>query len=255
MTGEQSMRGGIYREFYLGNDEGSLSATNRLIVTVIFASVVTAVLGTESMVVQQAPDLFFVLELLFGIVFVIEYVLRLWAVGELPQFSGIKGRLHYALTPFAMLDLIVIIPLFLTWGGAEELYALRLVRVVRILALAKLGRFNDAVFRVVKALHAKQFELYASVAIAALLLLFASSLMYVIEGGSQPEAFGSIPRAMWWSIATLTTVGYGDVYPITPLGKLLAGVTAISAIGLIALPAGILASAFSDAFAKTQNDS
>lgn len=86
-----------------------------------------------------------------------------------------------------------------------------------------------------------------SLGLATLLLLVSSTMLYLIEGAHQPETFGSIPRTMWWSIATLTTVGYGDVYPVTPLGKIFAGMTAVTGIGLIAMPTGILAAAFSDA--------
>lgn len=94
------------------------------------------------------------------------------------------------------------------------------------------------------------YELLLSVGVAGLLLLLSSAFLYAVEAAAQPEAFGSVPRALWWSIATLTTVGYGDVTPITALGKLFAGITAVAGIGLIAMPTGILAAAFSDAFQK-----
>ncbi len=93
-----------------------------------------------------------------------------------------------------------------------------------------------------------------SLAIAGMLLLISSTLLYLIEGEGQPDDFGSIPRAMWWSIATLTTVGYGDAFPVTPLGKILAGFTALTGIGLIAMPTGILASAFSDALQRQREE-
>ena len=99
----------------------------------------------------------------------------------------------------------------------------------------------------VDAVHTRRFELAASLVIGAVLLVVSATLLYVVEGMAQPETFGSIPRAMWWSIATLTTVGYGDVTPVTPLGKLCAGAIAILGIGVIAMPTGILAAAFSDA--------
>jgi len=133
---------------------------------------------------------------------------------------------------------------------AGDAAALRLFRILRILSLARLGRFGRAFSALGEAVRARGYELVASAAVAGTLLLLTSTLLYLVEGVAQPDAFGSIPRAMWWSVATLTTVGYGDVFPITGLGRLLAGATAVTGIGLIALPTGILASAFSDAIQK-----
>lgn len=130
------------------------------------------------------------------------------------------------------------------------MFLLRLLRLLRLVRLAKLGRYSLAIGAIGDALRDRRYELGASVAIAIVLLLVTSSLLYVVEGEVQPETFGSIPRAMWWSIATLTTVGYGDVVPITALGRTLAGATALLGIGLVALPTGILAAAFSDALAR-----
>jgi voltage-gated potassium channel len=127
---------------------------------------------------------------------------------------------------------------------------LRLVRLVRIVALAKLGRYSSALNAIGHAIHSRRYELTMSLVIAGMLLLVSSTFLYLVEGEGQPDDFGSIPRAMWWSIATLTTVGYGDAVPQTVIGRILAGFTAITGIGLIAMPTGILAAAFSDALAR-----
>lgn len=132
----------------------------------------------------------------------------------------------------------------------NEAFLLRMFRLIRIIRVARLGRFSSALQAINEAVHARRFELMMSFAIASMLLLLSSTLLYIVEGGIQPETFGSIPRAMWWSVATLTTVGYGDVYPVTTIGRIFAGLTAITGIGLIAMPTGILASAFSDAIQK-----
>jgi voltage-gated potassium channel len=118
--------------------------------------------------------------------------------------------------------------------------------------IARLGRFTGALDILVSAVSNRKFELFLSAGIAVLLLYVSSAMLYLIEGGIQPDEFGSIPRAMWWSVATLTTVGYGDVYPITGLGKLFATVTAVAGIGLIAMPTGILAAAFSEAMQESR---
>jgi voltage-gated potassium channel len=163
--------------------------------------------------------------------------------------SRLKGRIAYALTPIAILDLLTLTPLLFTIAGSE-IFLLRLVRMLRILRLAKLGRYSIAMSTIWHALRSRRYELAMSICIACAMLIISSTLLFIVESGAQPDSFGSIPRAMWWSIATLTTVGYGDVFPVTVIGRILAGATAIIGIGLIAMPTGILAASFSDALAK-----
>ena len=127
---------------------------------------------------------------------------------------------------------------------------LRLIRLLRLLRIARLGRYSQAMSAIIEAISIRRYELILSMAVAMVLLVFSSACLYVLEGDVQEEAFGSIPRSLWWSIATLTTVGYGDVTPITALGKVFAAITAITGVGMIALPTGILASAFSDVLQK-----
>ena len=121
-------------------------------------------------------------------------------------------------------------------------------------AEACLGRFSDALNALGRALYQRRYEMILSAGAAFMLLLFSASMLYVVEAEHQPDTFGSIPRALWWSVATLTTVGYGDVTPITALGRVLAGMTAIAGVGLVALPAGILAAAFSDVFQEQEQE-
>lgn len=227
-----------------------LSPLNKFFVAIIALAVLTAVIESEPDVYAGNENLFLAAEFIFGFVFLIEYLLRLWTSAENPAFGGgWRGYLRYALSPAALIDLFAMSTLFLTFYGSETAI-LRLFRLVRILSLAKLGRYSTAIRAIGQAIHSRRYELLMSLMIAVILLLVSSTLLYIIEGDRQPAAFGSIPRAMWWSIATLTTVGYGDVIPSTPLGKMLAGVTAITGIGLIAMPTGILAAAFSDAIQR-----
>ncbi|WP_349371937.1 ion transporter [Salinarimonas sp.] len=230
---------------------GGLSPLNAAIVVLIAASVVVAILETEPALHVGREAAFRAVEMGFAAVFALEYLARLWAAGEDPRYRGLRGRVAYALTPTALIDLLALASLAAPLADGNGAL-LRLLRLARILRLAKLGRFSRAFRALSEAVRLRGHELVASLVIAGLLLLASSSLLYVVEGGAQPEAFGSIPRAMWWSVATLTTVGYGDVFPVTPLGKLLAGATAIAGIGLIALPTGILAAAFSDALQRAR---
>jgi len=227
-----------------------LSPLNRLVVLVILLAVGLAILQSEPTIYAGNEHIFRVFEIVFAVIFLFEYVARIWIAGENPDYGpSFRGRLRYALTVPAIIDLLVLVSLFLPLVGAEGAM-LRLVRLVRIITLAKLGRYSSALNAIGAAIHSRRYELMMSVVIAGLLLLISSTLLYMVEGEGQPDDFGSIPRAMWWSIATLTTVGYGDAVPHTIIGRILAGFTAITGIGLIAMPTGILAAAFSDALAR-----
>lgn len=220
-----------------------LSRLNALIIIIILLSLITAILETESAIFQGHEGMFLVLEWVFTIIFTIEYVVRVWVCVENPKY---RTRLGYMLTPAAIFDLLTVVLILLTTLGTEG-FALRLARLLRVLMIAKLGRYTIAMRNITQAIYLRRFELIISFSIGIFALILSSSLLYIIEGGVQPEFFGSIPRAMWWSIATLTTVGYGDVYPVTALGKFFAAITAVIGIGLIAMPTGILAASFSDA--------
>lgn len=177
-------------------------------------------------------------------VFSLEYVLRIWSCTSAPRFQHpITGRLRYLFTPLAIVDLLAILPALLMWAGVD-LRVLRILRLVRMFRLAKLGRYSKTLQTMVDIVRYKREELALSLMLMLTMLVIASSLMYTFENAQQPEAFSSIPASMWWGITTLTTVGYGDVYPVTAVGKLLAAAIAVIGIGLFALPAGIIASAF-----------
>lgn len=227
-----------------------LSWVNRVVAGLILFSILIAVFESEPSIYREFASGFFLVEVGITSAFAIEYVARVWASAEDPKFGpGPMGRMRYCISSAALLDLLAITPLFLSIVGSEA-FLFRLLRLLRILRLAKLGRYSTAMSAIVDAIRSRRYELAASVACAAVLLLISSTFLYLVESEAQPETFGSIPRAMWWSIATLTTVGYGDVIPVTTLGRIFGGMTAVIGIGLIAMPTGILAAAFSDAIAR-----
>ncbi|GGA51714.1 potassium transporter Kef [Pelagibacterium lentulum] len=226
-----------------------LSPLNKFITALICFAALIAILESEASVLQENTHLFLGVEAVLTIIFTAEYGARIWVAGEQEKYRGLIGRLRYMASPSALIDLMALLPLLLGLLGSQA-FLLRLFRLFRVLRLAKLGRFSRATTAIIEALHVRRYELLMSVVVAAVLLLFSSTLLYIVEGDSQQDAFGSIPRAMWWSIATLTTVGYGDIVPVTALGRALAGFTALLGIGLIAMPTGILASAFSDAIQR-----
>lgn len=234
-----------------GKGDDGLTVTQQVIVLFIVLGGVVAILGTEPELPQAVHDAVEIAEFVVGAVFLIEYVARVWSAGARPEFAGMAGRLRYMRTPFAIIDLVALLPFLLGIIGSESL-TLRLFRVLRLLAISKMIRYSEAMRIVLMSVVARRFELLFAILLASFMILLSSAAMYVVEGGHQPKAFGSILRAMWWSVVTLTTVGYGDIVPITPLGKVLAAFTAIAGIGMIAMPTGILAASFTEAFAKAR---
>jgi len=246
------------RWFYVNLHAGAwrkagMSPLNKAIAVLICVAVGIAILQSEKTVVAGREAWFRTAEIVFAVIFLVEYCSRVWIAVENPDHGpGLRGRLRYILTLPALIDLIALASLFMTLVGAEG-SILRLFRLARLIMLAKLGRYSTALKAIAEAVHSRRYELAMSGVIAGMLLLVSSTLLYMVESDGQPDAFGSIPRAMWWSIATLTTVGYGDAVPQTVIGRVLAGLTAITGIGLIAMPTGILAAAFSDALQKQRD--
>jgi voltage-gated potassium channel len=227
--------------------EPGLRPANKFLVILIILASAFAILETEPTLYAGRANLFRAAELVFGGIFSVEYLLRLWIAPENPAYAGKRfARVRYAVSLVAIIDLLAIVPTLASLGVGGGSVLLRFFRVLRILRLAKLGRMSDAWHDVATAMHERRHELLLTISIAGFVLLVASTLMYWAEADAQPDKFGSIPRAMWWCIITLTTVGYGDAYPVTVLGKFLSGLVALAGIGLIAMPTGILAAAFSD---------
>ena len=184
-------------------------------------------------------------EIVSVVIFTLEYVLRLWVCTERAEFAeGAVGRVRYASTSMALVDLAAILPFYLPLLFPFDARMLRLIRLVRLMRLLKVIRYSESLRVFTDVYRMKKSELAMVFLVILFLLVMASAVIYHVEQEAQPEAFSSIPAAMWWGVATLTTVGYGDIYPITPLGKFFGAIIALLGIGLFALPAGILGSGF-----------
>ena len=214
------------------------------ILSLIALNVTALVLETVEPIYAKAPALFRWFEVVSVAIFTIEYLLRIWSCVEAPRYtSSVRGRLRFAVTPLALIDLFAVLPFYLPFLGVD-LRFIRAVRLVRLFRVLKVARYSKAIKTLGRVMSAKKEELLISLFVLLLLLLLSSSLIYFAEHDAQPEHFSSIPAAMWWGVATLTTVGYGDVCPVTPVGKLLASMIAILGIGMFALPTGILGAGF-----------
>ena len=217
------------------------------IMALISLNVIAVILGTVEPLGTRYSRVFSTFELASVVVFTVEYLLRLWTCVLNERFrSPLTGRVRYALSPLALIDLFAILPFYLPMLIPIDLRFLRALRLFRLLRLLKLGRYSDSLRTLAAVLRAKKEELAITAFVVLILLIIASSLMYFAEMEAQPEVFSSIPAAMWWGVATLTTVGYGDICPVTAVGKFFGAFIAILGIGMVALPAGILASGFAE---------
>ena len=253
------MRKKLYRQMDAEVWEGSgISPINILVLVLVLLSILVAIFQSEQSIVNAYPWVFKSFNWLFAVIFTIEYGIRIIVMGENPKYSGVGGRVRYARTFTSLLDLTATSAIWIDLAfGVPGIYGvvLRLARVLRVFTLTRNSKVGIAIRLLRDSIAARAMELTLAFVLAVVALLVASVLLFVVEGSTQPEAFGSIPRAMWWAIATLATVGYGDVVPVTVAGRILAGITALTAIGLVAMPAGIMAAAFSNAFQELrQND-
>lgn len=235
--------------FNVLNTARSTNRLQRIINTFLFGlillNVAAVILETVDVLHENFAAYFHVFEIFSVIVFSVEYILRVWSCTCNEAYKNpIIGRIKFIFTPMALIDLWAILPFYLPMLIPIDLRFLRAMRLLRIMRIFKIGRYSTAVAILSAVIRRKKEELSITLATLIILLIMASSLMYLIEKNAQPEAFSSIPAAMWWGIVTLSTVGYGDVYPVTVLGKMLGMVIAILGIGMFALPAGILGSGF-----------
>ena len=239
-------------EILEGTREGDLvSRVFEIFMVVLIATNVFAViLETVPSLDAAHGGFFFAFEVFSVAVFTVEYVLRVWAAVEDRRrltVTPVGGRIRHMLTPMAIIDLLAFLPFYLTAFFAVDL---RFLRVLRLLRILKLTRYSPALETFARVLKNERKPLVAALLMLGVLHIFVSSLMFVFEQSAQPEDFGSIPAALWWGIVTLTTVGYGDVAPVTVGGKIFGGLVTVMGVAMFALPAGILASGFNQEIRK-----
>lgn len=227
-------------------DPGPVATVFRFIlIAVILISVAGAVLSTEQTIYWPHRRVFWMVEIVSLIFFVLEYLARIWIAPDaldLPDHP-VRARLKWMFSFDGLIDFLAISPGLLEFFFPTEVRLLRLLRLLRVL---KVLRYSSSFRILFDVIHAERRSITAAMSVLLVLVLFAASGAFFFERVAQPEHFGSVPKAMWWAVVTLTTVGYGDVYPITMGGKFFGALMTLLGIGMAALPAGILASGFSD---------
>lgn len=224
------------------------------IFVLIILNAIAVILETVKSIEQNYSEYFFWFEIFSVIVFTIEYLLRVWACTSQEEYSHpFYGRLKFIFTPLALIDLLAILPFYLSFT-AIDLRFIRTLRLFRLMRVMKLVRYSSSISLLGKVLKSRKEELIVTASIVLLLMILSASFMYFAEHEAQPEAFPDIPSSMWWAIVTLTTVGYGDIFPVTALGKIFAAIIAILGIGMFALPTGILGASFIEELEKRRTE-
>ncbi len=257
---KETLKTRINRALNPGDDDSKL--IDSLIILLISANVMAVMLETEpwpTIAIQDkglgvdyeavfTPDhqgFFVYFEWFSTTIFSIEYILRLWVCKLNPRFARPFGRVRYAFTPMAIIDIIAILPTFLPHLiEVVDTRIARAIRMFRLVRILKIGRYAHAMKTLTGVFARKKEELAITGFVLVMLLILCSSLIYFIEHDAQPEGYPSIAQSMWWSIVTLSSVGYGDVYPITAAGKLVGSIIILCGVGFVALPTGILSAGF-----------
>ena len=215
-----------------------------VLVSIIILNILAILLDSVGEIHSDYAQLFQKFEIFTILFFTAEYFARVYAIVENPKFSHpVKGRLKYLRQPIAIIDLLAFLPFYFVLLPMD-LRFLRIFRLMALFRLFKIARYLHALKIFKRVLVDRKEQLVLSFLFILFILVIISFIMFYAENEAQPDKFSSIPATMWWGIATITTVGYGDIVPITPLGKFLGGLFAIAGVGLLALPAGILSSGF-----------
>ncbi|MCM1166807.1 MAG: ion transporter [Lachnospiraceae bacterium] len=201
---------------------------------------------------QEASRVCGVIETVSVIIFSVEYIVRLWTSDlKYPELPSWRARLRYIRSFAAVIDLVSLLPSFLTFVSAN-LMVLRMLRIFRLFRAFKLNRYTHALHDIGEVFRRKASQLISSMIVVSFLIVIAAVLMYDAEHAAQPDKFDNALSGIWWAIATLTTVGYGDIYPVTVLGRVMSGVIALLGIGLVAVPTGIITAGFSEQISQRQ---
>ena len=235
-----TLRKFVYNNLHNEDYETKFSrAINYFLILLILGNAAAVLLESVNDLYQSYAAFFDFFEYFSIFIFSLEYLLRFWSVAEVnPFYSAWKNRLNWVKSGAAIIDLLAILPAYINFWVPIDLRFLRILRLIRLL---KLTRYFVSLQILLRVIEREKGSFQAVIFILGIMIMMAAASIYVVESKAQPEVFTSIPASMWWAVVTLTTVGYGDVTPIIPLGRFLGAIITILGVGLAALPAGILA--------------
>jgi len=215
------------------------------VAVIIVCNTIAIILLTVRPIAEQFEPLLRLIINFCMVIFVAEYLLRIWACPTRKcLICHITDRVRYTVHPYLLIDLISILPVFIPFLMPHDFMLIRLLRLVSIFKLGRFTQYSESLYHLKQVLRRKKEIFAIMLFFLVFIILFSSTIMYVVEYPAQPESFSSIPAALWWSVMTVTTVGYGDIAPITPLGKFIAGVVTLTGVLILALPSAIMASGF-----------
>jgi voltage-gated potassium channel len=251
MKNPVTLKARLYKILEAGHSHDLQSrAFESAMATLIVLNVIAFSLETVPSIHDRHAIFFRTFDVISILIFTVEYAARLWVCTEHAPFRGLsplRARLKFARGPLMVVDFLVIAPFYLSFLLPIDLRVLRILRLVRFF---KLARFSSAFNTMLRVITGERSALMGVLIVMLGMIIIAASLLYLVEGHLPGSKFSTVPEAMWWAVATLTTVGYGDVTPETPLGKFLAGLVMISGLGFFALPIGIIASGFMEEFRR-----
>ncbi len=240
----------VYEVLEVAKPDDKLSrAVDIILMSLILLNVVLIIAGTFELP-KTAIKVFSIIENISVAVFTVEYILRLWTSDlKFAELHPFRARLRYVRTFAAIIDLVSLLPSYIP-AMSSNFMVLRMFRVLRLLRVFKLNRYTHALKDIGEVFKRKAGQLISSMLVVSFLMIIAAVLMYDAEHEAQPEIFDNALSGMWWAIATLTTVGYGDIYPVTVVGKIMSAIIALLGIGLVAVPTGIISAGFTEQIEK-----
>lgn len=241
----RKIKTGVFNILHSENNQNKAAKIFDLfIIGLIIINLIMVVADTFTLP-EKLSNIMSYLETFSVIVFSIEYILRVWTADlAYPDLKPVKARIKYMFSFMALIDLIAILPFYIPFIIKIDLRALRALRTVRLLRMFKMNRYTKALSSIADVFKRKASQLQSSVFVVFLLMLISSILMYQVEHSAQPGVFKNAFSGIWWAVATFTTVGYGDIYPVTAAGKVLSALIALLGIALVAVPTGIITAGF-----------
>lgn len=227
---------------------------NGFIIILIILNITAVMLETVPSIYEPHKEFFHIFDLVSVIIFTIEYILRVWSSNHDSRYShSLHGRLRYMMSIDALIDLLAILPFYVHIFVGFDLRVIRIFRLLRFLRLFRLTAYMRSARMVRNVFKSRANELKLSMVLILFFITIASCLLFFAEHHAQPTVFSSIPATIWWAVVTATSVGYGDMVPITVLGKTLTSILSLSGLAVFALPAGIITAGFLEEMRKIKS--